>query len=209
VPVARLECRTVSLVICFICIVALVLSFACDKVVLLRIVLILVAWELEMANNCSATVYKLSLVIWITSISFQNSHEPDNLIMKLIYLYRSILIIYCGISLYSANPSTTFKFKFKFFFIIKSRSNATCVGSSDFCIKLMQSKFTFIKTMTRENFCELFRFFPKGLMSLKIQTKFKSCLLLEFVIQNPFAFWIYSQKNSWSFLFILSPRKIW
>jgi hypothetical protein len=43
-----------------------------------------------------------------------------------------------------------------------------------------------METMSRENFGELLGFFPKGLMPLKIQTKFKSCLFPEFVIQNPF-----------------------
>jgi hypothetical protein len=42
-PVIRLEHRTVSLVVYFIFIVALVLCFACDKMVLLRIIFSLVA----------------------------------------------------------------------------------------------------------------------------------------------------------------------
>jgi hypothetical protein len=37
--VVGLECRTVILIVCFICMVALVLNFACYQVVLLRIVL--------------------------------------------------------------------------------------------------------------------------------------------------------------------------
>jgi hypothetical protein len=41
--VIGLECRTVILIVCFICMVALVLNFACDQVVFLLIVLSLVA----------------------------------------------------------------------------------------------------------------------------------------------------------------------
>jgi hypothetical protein len=40
--------------------------------------------------------------------------------------------------------------------------------------------------MPRDNFGELLGFFPKGLVPIKIQTKFKYWLLSEFVIQNPF-----------------------
>jgi hypothetical protein len=47
----------------------------------------------------------------------------------------------------------------------------------------MSSEFIFLKIMPRYNFGELFIFFSKGLVPLKIQTKFKSCLLPEFVIQ--------------------------
>jgi hypothetical protein len=62
-PVVGLECRIILLVICFICMVALVLSFACDQVVFLRIVLSLVALQLEKARKYSIVVYMLSLVI--------------------------------------------------------------------------------------------------------------------------------------------------
>jgi hypothetical protein len=65
---SELECRTVLLVLCFICMVALMLSFSCNQVVLLRIVLSLLTWPLEKASKCSIVVYKLSLVIWVTSI---------------------------------------------------------------------------------------------------------------------------------------------
>jgi hypothetical protein len=41
--VIGLECRAVILIVCFICMVALVLNFACDQVVFLLIVLSLVA----------------------------------------------------------------------------------------------------------------------------------------------------------------------
>jgi hypothetical protein len=41
--VIGLECRTVILIVCFICMVALVLNFACNQVVFLLIVLSLVA----------------------------------------------------------------------------------------------------------------------------------------------------------------------
>jgi hypothetical protein len=89
----------VSLVVCLIFVVSLVLS-ACDQVVLLQIILSLVAWQLEKASKYSTVVYKLSLIIWITSILFQKSHEPDNPIIKCIYLSRSIfyrifLYIWC------------------------------------------------------------------------------------------------------------------
>jgi hypothetical protein len=50
----------------------------------------------------------------------------------------------------------------------------------------MSYKFILLKIMPRYNFGELLGFFAKGLLPLKIQTKFKSGLLLEFVIQNPF-----------------------
>jgi hypothetical protein len=72
------------------------------------------------------------------------------------------------------------------FSILKLSPNATCKGSSNFCIQVMSSKFIFLKIMTRENFGELFKLFSKDLMPLKIQMKFKSCLLHEFVIQNPY-----------------------
>jgi hypothetical protein len=41
--VVGLERRTVILIVCFICMIALVLNFACDQVVFLRIVFSLVA----------------------------------------------------------------------------------------------------------------------------------------------------------------------
>jgi hypothetical protein len=50
----------------------------------------------------------------------------------------------------------------------------------------MPSKIIFLKIMPRDNFDELLGFFPKGLVPLQIQAKFKSCLFPEFVIQNPF-----------------------
>jgi hypothetical protein len=52
-----------------------------------------------------------------------------------------------------------------------------------------------MKIEPRENFGELFRFFTKGLMHLKIQTKFKSCLLPEFVIHNPFGICIFPERE--------------
>jgi hypothetical protein len=72
------------------------------------------------------------------------------------------------------------------FSIIKLSPNATCKGSLSFCKQVLPYKFIFMETMSRENFGELLGFFPKGLMPLKIQTKFKSCMFPEFVIQNPF-----------------------
>jgi hypothetical protein len=49
------------------CVRLLVLRIAYGQVVLLQTVLNFVAWQLEKASKCSAVVYTLSLVIWITS----------------------------------------------------------------------------------------------------------------------------------------------
>jgi hypothetical protein len=62
-PVVCLEHRIVLIVDCFMCMVALVLSFSCDQVVFIRITLSLVAYQLEKASKYSVVVYKLSLVI--------------------------------------------------------------------------------------------------------------------------------------------------
>jgi hypothetical protein len=66
-PVVRWERRIVVLVDCFMCMVVLVLRIAYAQVVILRTVLNFVAWQLEKASKCSAMVYTLSHVIWITS----------------------------------------------------------------------------------------------------------------------------------------------
>jgi hypothetical protein len=60
---------------------------------------------------------------------------------------------------------------------------------------MVPSKFIFSKIIPKENFGQLLGFFPKGLMPLKIQNKFKYCLLPEFVIQNTFG--ICAQKESY------------
>jgi hypothetical protein len=67
-PVTGLGHRNILLVVCFMCMIILVLKITYGQVVLLWAVLNLVAWQLETANKCSAMVYKISLVIWITSI---------------------------------------------------------------------------------------------------------------------------------------------
>jgi hypothetical protein len=66
-PIVGWERRIVVLVNCFVCMLVLVLRIAYGQVVLLWIVLNFVAWQLEKASKCSAVVYTLSLVIWITS----------------------------------------------------------------------------------------------------------------------------------------------
>jgi hypothetical protein len=66
-PVVGWERRIVVLVDCFMCMVVLMLRIAYGLVVLLRTVLHFVAWQLEKASKCSAVVYTLSLIIWITS----------------------------------------------------------------------------------------------------------------------------------------------
>jgi hypothetical protein len=63
--------------------------------------------------------------------------------------------------------------------------------------------------MQRYNFGKFLGFFAKGLNHFKIQTKFKSWLLPKYIIQNPFRICICAQKESCSFLFILSPQKVW
>ncbi len=61
------ERRIVILVNCFMCMFVLVLRIAYGQVVLLRTVLNFVAWQLEKASKYSNVIYKLSLIIWITS----------------------------------------------------------------------------------------------------------------------------------------------
>jgi hypothetical protein len=66
-PVVGWEHRIVVFVNCFMYMLVLVLRIAYGQVVLLRTVLNFVAWQLEKASKCSAVVYTLSLVLWITS----------------------------------------------------------------------------------------------------------------------------------------------
>jgi hypothetical protein len=66
-PVVGWERRIVVLVNFFMCMVLLVLRIAYGQVVLHRTALNFVTWQLEKASKCSAMVYTLSLVIWITS----------------------------------------------------------------------------------------------------------------------------------------------
>jgi hypothetical protein len=47
---------------------------------------------------------------------------------------------------------------------------------------------------------------PKGLMPLKIQTKIKSCLLPEFVIQYPFDILICGKMNVSPFYLFCHPK---
>jgi hypothetical protein len=47
---------------------------------------------------------------------------------------------------------------------------------------------------------------PKGLMPLKIQTKIKSCLLPEFVIQYPFDILICGKMNVAPFYLFCHPK---
>jgi hypothetical protein len=82
---------------------------------------------------------------------------------------------------------------------------ATCEGSSNFLTQVMPSKFIFLNIMPRYNFGELCKFFPKGVVPLKIQTNFKFGFIPDFVIQNPFGIQICVQTKSCSFLFILVP----
>jgi hypothetical protein len=65
-PVVGWERRIIVPVNCFMCMLVLVLRIAYSQVVLLRIVLNFVAWQLKKASKCSVVVYTLSLVIWIT-----------------------------------------------------------------------------------------------------------------------------------------------
>jgi hypothetical protein len=62
-----------------------------------------------------------------------------------------------------------FEFPFEFFLLVLF---ATCIGTSNFLIQVSQSKFTMLKTMSREICGEIMRLFPKGLNPLKIPTKF-------------------------------------
>jgi hypothetical protein len=68
-----------------------------------------------------------------------------------------------------------------------------------------QSKFTLLKIMPGNIFGAFMEFFPKGLNSFKIQTKFKCNLVPEFVIQILLGIWTSSQKESCSFWIYLSP----
>jgi hypothetical protein len=124
-----------------------------------------------------------------------------------IWIYMTALV-YKNLKIcYSANLSTIFKFES--FSIIKLCSNATCIGSSNFCIEVMPSKFILMKIIHGENFGQLFRFFPKGLMPIKIQTKFKYWLLPKFVTQKPFGIWICPQKEHYSPLYIFfTPKSV-
>jgi hypothetical protein len=72
----------------------------------------------------------------------------------------------------------------------------------------MPSKFTFMNVMPRENFGELFRFFPKGLKAIKIQTKFKSCLLPEFVIQIHLELELVTQRKIIPFYLFCHPKRL-
>jgi hypothetical protein len=51
-------------------------------------------------------------------------------------------------------------------------------------MQVSQSKFTVLKIMSRKIFGEFMEFFPKGLKSFKIQTKFKLNLFPDFFISN-------------------------
>jgi hypothetical protein len=76
------------------------------------------------------------------------------------------------------------------------------------CIQVMPCKFIFMEIIPGENFGELFRFFPKGLMPIKIQTKFKSCLLSEFIIQKPFWNLNLSPKGKlFPFIYFVTPKR--
>jgi hypothetical protein len=88
-------------------------------------------------------------------------------------------------------------------------SNLTLVKDlQNFEHKWFPSKFIFLKVMPRDNFSELLEFFPKSLVPSKNQTKFISCFLPKFLIQNPFGIWICAQKECCSFLFIMPPQII-
>jgi hypothetical protein len=73
---------------------------------------------------------------------------------------------------------------------------------------VIPSKFIFLKIIPRDNFGELFRFFPKGLVHLTIQTKFKSCLVPEFVIQNRLEFEFVPNSKVVLFYLFYHPKKI-
>jgi hypothetical protein len=59
--------------------------------------------------------------------------------------------------------------------------------------------------MSRKDFGEFMRFFPKGLNFFKIQIGF----FLNFIIQNPKGFGSWAKNESCPFWSILSPSKVW
>jgi hypothetical protein len=67
-PAIGLGHRNILLIVCFMCVVVLVLRITYGQVVLLWTLLNFVAWQLKKASKYSTVVYTLSLVIWITSI---------------------------------------------------------------------------------------------------------------------------------------------
>jgi hypothetical protein len=52
-------------------------------------------------------------------------------------------------------------------------------------MQVSQSKFTVLKIMLRNIFCEFMEFFLKGLNPFKIQTKFKLDLFPRYLFQKP------------------------
>jgi hypothetical protein len=71
----------------------------------------------------------------------------------------------------------------------------TCKGTSKFCIQVSQSKFIFMKILWGKNLKEFMRFFPKGLNSFKIQTRFKLDLLMNFIFQDSERFGSWAKKE--------------
>jgi hypothetical protein len=62
-PVIGLGRRNILLIVCFMCMVVLVLIITYGQLVLLWIVFNIVAWQLKKASKCSVVVYTFLLVI--------------------------------------------------------------------------------------------------------------------------------------------------
>jgi hypothetical protein len=83
-----------------------------------------------------------------------------------------------------------------------------CTGTPNSWMQVSQSEFIFLKDMWRLNFGGLMRFLPEVLNSLKIQTRFKVDLFLNFIIQNLERFWSLVKKKICSIWSNLSTCQI-
>jgi hypothetical protein len=106
-------------------------------------------------------------------------------------------------------PSSKLIFKFRFFLVIKSSQNATCIGSSNFCIQVWCHLNSYSWISRQERILVNYSYFPKRFDVHNNSHQMQILVISEFVIQNTFGIWICYQKESCSFMFILPPHKIW